>query len=78
VVVLCYALPLLFAGLIFANSFRTFADPPRALGSNILGAVLGGFLELSSFVIGLANLLIVAVIFYLLSLPATSANDAPR
>ena len=75
-VVLCYASPLLFAGLIFANSFRTFADAPRALGSNILGSVLGGFLELSSFVIGLSNLLIVAVIFYLLSFPLASQKTA--
>ena len=62
-----YTAPLLFAGLIFAGSFRRAAHPMRALGSNILGALLGGFLELLSFVTGLPGLPFVAAGLYGLS-----------
>lgn len=72
-VVLFYTLPLLFAGLIFAGSFRDAPDASRALGSNILGSILGGFLELASFTVGLSGLLFIAVALYALSYPADSA-----
>jgi SAM-dependent methyltransferase len=75
-VVLLYSLPLLFAGLIFAGSFRDAVDAPRALGSNILGSILGGFLELASFTVGLSGLLFIAVVLYALSYPADP--DSPR
>jgi multisubunit Na+/H+ antiporter MnhF subunit len=68
-VTIFYALPLWFAGLIFACSFRSAQAPMRALGSNLLGSLLGGFLELLSFVIGLSGLLYVAAGLYLLSFP---------
>lgn len=64
---LLYTLPLLFAGLIFAGSFRRAPDVPRALGSNILGSILGGFLELASFSVGLSGLLLIALALYALS-----------
>jgi hypothetical protein len=34
--------PMLFAGVIFAESFRDAANPDLAFGSNIAGSVLGG------------------------------------
>jgi spermidine synthase len=64
---LLYSLPLLGAGLIFARSFAVVEAPARALGANILGALCGGFLELSSFVLGLRGLLAVAALLYLAS-----------
>jgi spermidine synthase len=64
---LFYTLPLLFASLIFARSFRDAVDAPRALGSNILGATCGGFLELASFHAGLSSLLLIAAGLYALS-----------
>jgi hypothetical protein len=64
---LLYTLPLGFAGLVFAASFRDAPDAPRALGSNILGSILGGFLELVSFSVGLSGLLYVAAGLYALS-----------
>jgi spermidine synthase len=62
-----YTSPLLFAGIVFAQSFRGVAKPMRALGSNLLGSLLGGFLELASFAFGLSALLYVAALLYLLS-----------
>ena len=64
-----YTLPLAFAGVIFASSFRGSEQPMRALGSNLLGSLLGGFLELASFVIGLSGLLYIAALLYLASYP---------
>jgi hypothetical protein len=66
---LLYTLPLGFAGSIFAASFRDAPHAPRALGSNILGSILGGFLELVSFTVGLSGLLYVAAGLYALSWP---------
>lgn len=69
-VTLFYTLPLAFAGAIFATSFSAAPNPMRALGANLLGSLLGGMLELSSFVIGLSGLLYLAAFLYLASIPA--------
>jgi hypothetical protein len=61
------AVPLFFAALVFANSFRRTKNIPQALGSNLLGAVLGGFLEYTSMLFGLKNLVLLALLLYLLS-----------
>ena len=59
--------PILFAGVIFAQTFRGTSNPDQALGSNIAGAVLGGLAESLSAVLGFQYLLLVAIGFYLLS-----------
>ena len=59
--------PILFAGVIFAQTFRDTSNPDQALGSNIAGAVLGGLAESLSGVLGFQYLLLVAMGFYLLS-----------
>jgi SAM-dependent methyltransferase len=68
-------LPIFFAGVVFAVSFRDSRDPDVDFGSNIAGAVLGGLTEPLSLVIGFNALLIVALVFYALSavLPARAA-----
>jgi SAM-dependent methyltransferase len=63
--VLC--LPVYFAGIIFARSFAEVAFNSEALGSNLLGAVVGGVLESISFWTGLRALLLVSVLLYLFS-----------
>ncbi len=64
-VVLC--LPVFFAGVVFIRSFARAAFSGAALGSNLLGALVGGLLESLSFWIGLKSLLILAALLYLLS-----------
>ncbi len=67
--------PMLFAAVIFARSFSQSADPDLAFASNIAGSVVGGIAESFSMLVGFRYLLLLAVIFYLLSMwrPALSA-----
>jgi hypothetical protein len=60
--------PILFAGVIFAVSFSRVAEPDRAFGANIAGAMFGGLAEYSSMLLGFQYLLFVAVGLYLISL----------
>jgi SAM-dependent methyltransferase len=62
-----YALPVAFAGVVFSSLLRVSRDPTRALGSNLLGAVLGGVLEYSSMLLGLRSLVLLALGLYLMS-----------
>ena len=62
-----YCVPLFFAGLIFAETFRKCENKSSAFGSNILGAVAGGLAQNLSFVIGLKALLPLAAVFYALA-----------
>jgi len=71
---LVLALPLFFAGIIFARLFRTVTNVGAVFGANLIGAVLGGFLEYSSMLVGLKNLYIVAGCFYLISFILTRAR----
>ena len=59
--------PVLFAGVVFAASFKRAHAPDRAFGFNIAGAMLGGLCENSSMLLGFQYLLLVAALFYALS-----------
>jgi hypothetical protein len=59
-----FAIPVFFAGILFATEFRTTESPSAALGANMLGAVVGGLLENLSLVTGMKALLLVALIVY--------------
>jgi spermidine synthase len=63
--VLC--LPVFFAGIIFIQSFAEARFSAEALGSNLMGALVGGLLESLSFWTGLKSLLIIAALLYLAS-----------
>jgi SAM-dependent methyltransferase len=65
--------PVLFAGVVFAASFRVSRQPDLDFGSNIGGVILGGLSENLSLLLGFNNLLIVAIVYYVLS-----AIFAPR
>jgi hypothetical protein len=65
--------PVLFAGVVFAASFRASQRPDVDFGSNIGGVILGGLSENLSLVVGFNNLLIVAIVYY-----GLSALLAPR
>jgi hypothetical protein len=59
-----FAVPVFFAGLLFAAEFRDARSPSAALGANMIGAVVGGLLENLSFIFGMKALLLVAVVVY--------------
>jgi spermidine synthase len=66
--VLC--LPVFFAGIIFIRSFAKEGFSSEALGSNLLGAMIGGMLESASMWTGIRSLLVLAAILYLASVLA--------
>jgi SAM-dependent methyltransferase len=59
--------PIFFAGVVFAVAFRASARPGMDFGANVAGAVIGGFAEYLSLVVGFRYLLLVAVASYALS-----------
>ncbi|MBI4832057.1 MAG: hypothetical protein HY801_11005 [Candidatus Lindowbacteria bacterium] len=61
------SLPIFFAGIIFARSFKTAKELNKVFGSNLLGAMLGGMLECVSFTVGIRALLLLALVLYVLS-----------
>ena len=67
VAAILYAIPVFFAGLLFAREFRCAESPGRALAANMLGAVAGGLMENLSLVVGLKALLLIAALFYLVA-----------
>jgi spermidine synthase len=62
-----FAIPVFFAGILFASEFRITSSPGAALGANMLGAVVGGLLENLSLVFGMRALLLVAMALYCLA-----------
>jgi spermidine synthase len=62
-----YCIPLFFAGVIFAETFRKCENKSSAFGSNIIGAVAGGLAQNFSFILGLKALLLLAAVFYTLA-----------
>ncbi len=60
-------LPVFFAGIIFIETFRTTPRKDLALGSNLIGAAVGGLLESVSFIIGIQAMLILIGILYAMS-----------
>jgi spermidine synthase len=75
--------PIFFAGVIFAVCFRQSATPDRDFGANIAGAMLGGFAENFSLLVGFQGLTVIILAFYALSAragreQAASGSTAPR
>ncbi|MEP6743516.1 MAG: hypothetical protein ABJB61_13540 [bacterium] len=68
--------PILFAGVIFAVSFKRTAHPDRAFGINIAGTMVGGLAEYSSMLLGFQYVVLVAILFYSLSAIGLSRGDA--
>lgn len=62
------ALPIFFSSMIFASAIRNATDVGVAMGSNLIGAVVGGFCEYASMIWGLNSLYILAGVFYLTAL----------
>ena len=60
-------LPMLFAGVIFIDSFAKVTRRDRALGSNLIGSLVGGILQSLSFVLGIKGLLLLVAGLYLVA-----------
>jgi hypothetical protein len=77
--ILC--LPVFFAGIVFIVSFAREGFRSEALGSNLLGALLGGMLESISMWTGMKSILVLVALFYALSwilLPQPAAETEDR
>jgi SAM-dependent methyltransferase len=70
-------LPMLFAGMIFIESFGRVEHKDRALGANLLGSLVGGMLQSLTFVIGIKALLLVVAGLYLGAWLTRSKLSAP-
>jgi SAM-dependent methyltransferase len=68
-------IPLFFAGMVFAITFSQIKSIENALGSNLIGSVLGGIFEYSSLMYGIRSLYILALVLYLLSFLALRYLD---
>lgn len=68
--------PILFAGVIFAASFKRTTVPDRAFGVNIAGAMMGGLAEYCSMLLGFQYLVLVAILFYAVSAIGLRRADA--
>lgn len=60
------ALPIFFAGLVFAKLFTDRGHPVRSLGYNLFGAAVGGVAEYSVMVLGVKGLYLLAAFAYVL------------
>jgi hypothetical protein len=60
-------LPLFFSGFAFSTELKRSASVAVALSSNLLGAMLGGFLEYNSMYFGFRSLYFLAIAMYLLA-----------
>jgi len=75
-IVLC--LPVFFAGIIFVRSFAREGFRGEALGSNLMGSMVGGILESASLWTGIRFLLVLAALLYLASWIALAVEKPAR
>jgi spermidine synthase len=59
--------PMFFSGLMFSSALRNQSHASLALGSNLLGAMLGGALENFTTILGVKGLLAIAAGIYLIA-----------
>jgi spermidine synthase len=74
--VLC--LPVFFAGIVFIKSFAQASFSPEALGSNLLGAMVGGMVESASLWTGIRSLALLAAVLYVASWITLRAGGSGR
>jgi spermidine synthase len=60
-------LPVFFAGVIFSTKFAASRHPDADFGWNVAGIILGGLTEQLSLVVGFSDLLLLAIVYYGLS-----------
>lgn len=62
------ALPIFFAGVVFAVQLRRTPAVEIALASNLLGSILGGLVEYVSLLLGIGSLGWIATVLYIIAL----------
>ena len=67
---LVLALPIFFAGMVFSGSLKQTQSVDTAMASNLLGAILGGFVEYLTLLLGIGSLAWIAFFFYSIALLA--------
>ncbi len=73
-------LPMLFAGIVFIDSFTKVEHKDRALGANLIGSLVGGMLQSLTFAIGIKALLLVVAGLYVAALwtrPQAAIKETP-
>jgi hypothetical protein len=76
-VAIVFAVPVVFAGLLFSLEFREESSPGAALGANVLGAVVGGLLENLSLLLGMRALLLITIAVYSIAAIALRLRHSP-
>jgi hypothetical protein len=61
---LILTMPVFFAGIVFIRRFAESAFAAEAIGSNLLGSLVGGIAESLSLALGLRALLLLAMLLY--------------
>jgi hypothetical protein len=64
---LATSIPIFFAGMVFATSFKRTNEASGALAANMFGALIGGMLEYTSMAMGIRSLTVLALLLYGLS-----------
>jgi hypothetical protein len=72
IAIIFFGAPMFISGVCFAKIFEKASDPSLALGANMFGALIGGALQLLTFLLGIKSLLLIAVAFYLVALFSSS------
>jgi spermidine synthase len=67
VVTMVLTMPLFFSGIAFSSEIKERNKVEVALSDNLLGAMLGGFLEYNSLCLGLRSLYLIAFFLFLLA-----------
>jgi hypothetical protein len=67
-------LPLFFSGLAFSSELDKARSVGVAMASNLLGAMLGGFLEYNSMYFGFRSLYVLALVLYAIAFLTTLRN----
>jgi hypothetical protein len=70
--------PIFYAGVVFSVLFRQAPRPEQALSYNTAGAILGGFAESTSLLVGFQHLIALAAAIYLASWALATRTNTRR
>jgi hypothetical protein len=70
------SLPVFFAGLVFVSSWASMERRDLALGSNLLGSLLGGVASMLSMAVGFRGLALITLVVYLAALASLRRGGA--